>query len=141
MTALLIRLYYCNSSHEVLDKSPDTASAFKIINVTTNDGHPFGTGNSNSSVTGKYVDNPGGGVMTQAFYLDVPSWRQLAEHYRHKSNSLGKRRNRFDLVTACIKSSKQSLRNGIISNRLSRFWRFQPKWLSRNSIWFKNGIG
>jgi alpha-amylase len=41
MTALLIRLYSCNSSDEVLDKSPDTASAFKIINVTTNDGHPF----------------------------------------------------------------------------------------------------
>jgi alpha-amylase len=73
LTALLMGLYSCNSSDETFDKSAETSSTFKIINVTTHDGHPFSTGNSKSSITGKYVDNPGGGVMMQAFYWDVPS--------------------------------------------------------------------
>jgi len=72
LTALLAGLYSCNSSDEVSDKSPE-ASTFKIINVTTHDGRPFSTGISKTSLTGKYVDNPGGGVMMQAFYWDVPS--------------------------------------------------------------------
>ena len=72
LTALLIGLNSCNTSDEATDKSTEV-STFKIINVTKHDGRPFSTGNSKTSITGKYVDNPGGGVMMQAFYWDVPS--------------------------------------------------------------------
>ena len=71
-TALITGLISCSGD----DKTETNTSAipsFKIINVTTHDGRPFSTGISNTSLTGKYVDNPGGGVMMQAFYWDVPS--------------------------------------------------------------------
>lgn len=73
LTALLAGLYSCNSSDEISSTNTSAATPFKVINVTTHDGRPFSTGNSKTSLTGKYVDNPGGGVMMQAFYWDVPS--------------------------------------------------------------------
>ncbi|WP_264565253.1 alpha-amylase [Flavobacterium sp. N3904] len=73
LCALLVGLYSCNSSDEATTNSIETAREFKIINVTTHDGRPFSTGKTSSSITGKYVDNPGGGVMMQAFYWDVPA--------------------------------------------------------------------
>ncbi|WP_343610048.1 alpha-amylase [Chryseobacterium oranimense] len=42
----------------------------KIVNVTNHDGRPFSTGSA--SVTGKFVSGPGGGVLMQGFYWDVP---------------------------------------------------------------------
>ncbi|HEX9151102.1 MAG TPA: alpha-amylase, partial [Flavobacterium sp.] len=73
LSALLVGFYSCSPNDAVVTDSPATASQFKIINVTHHDGHPFSTGKTSSSLTGKYVANPGGGVMMQAFYWDVPS--------------------------------------------------------------------
>lgn len=42
----------------------------KTVNVTTHDGRPFSTGSG--SVSGKFVSGPGGGVLMQGFYWDVP---------------------------------------------------------------------
>lgn len=73
LSALLVGFYSCNSNDDLTSDSSPTASAFKVINVTNHDGHPFSTGSTSSSKTGRYVANPGGGVMMQAFYWDVPS--------------------------------------------------------------------
>jgi hypothetical protein len=45
----------------------------KVIDVTHHDGHPFSTGKSMTTDYRKIVANPGGGVMMQAFYWDVPA--------------------------------------------------------------------
>jgi alpha-amylase len=73
LTVLLAGLYSCNSSDETSNSNTSATTPFKVINVTTHDGRPFSIGASKTSLTGKYVDNPGGGVMMQAFYWDVPS--------------------------------------------------------------------
>lgn len=49
----------------------------KTVNVTHHDGRPFSTGSSSASAQSKFVAGPGGGVMMQGFYWDVPeggSW-------------------------------------------------------------------
>ncbi len=71
VTALLAGFSSCNSSDEINETNTSAAVPFKVINVTTHDGRPFSTGNSKTSLTGKYVDNPGGGVMMQPFNCDV----------------------------------------------------------------------
>lgn len=65
-------LYSCSQNETNDNDAKAESQQFKIINVTHHDGKPFSTGTS-SSLTGKYVDNPGGGVMMQAFYWDVPA--------------------------------------------------------------------
>jgi alpha-amylase len=73
LAAVATLMYSCtqNETNEIDSKAQ--SQQFEIINVTHHDGKPFSTGTSNSSLTGKYVDNPGGGVMMQAFYWDVPA--------------------------------------------------------------------
>jgi alpha-amylase len=73
ISALLVGLYSCNSNDDLVTDSATAASQFKVINVTHHDGQPFSTGKSTNSTTGRYVANPGGGVMMQAFYWDVPA--------------------------------------------------------------------
>jgi alpha-amylase len=73
LVAIVIGFYSCNSNEDFVTKSSNTTSDFKIINVTHHDGHPFSTGNASPNTTAKYVANPGGGVMMQAFYWDVPA--------------------------------------------------------------------
>ena len=65
----------CSCSQNEISETDSRSQSeeFQIINVTNHDGKPFDTGTSNASLTGKYVDNPGGGVMMQAFYWDVPA--------------------------------------------------------------------
>jgi alpha-amylase len=46
-------------------------SGIKVVDITTHDGHSFDSGNL-SGTSAKYVSNPGGGVMMQAFYWDCP---------------------------------------------------------------------
>ncbi|MFV8326713.1 alpha-amylase [Flavobacterium sp. ZS1P14] len=91
LSALLVGFYSCSSNDAAVTDSPATASQFKIINVTHHDGHPFSTGKTTSSLTGKYVANPGGGVMMQAFYWDVPSggtwWNTVNAKVTEWSNS------------------------------------------------------
>jgi alpha-amylase len=49
-------------------KDQQGTKALSSIDVTHHDGHPFSTGKSmTTTTTGKYVANPGGGVMMQAF--------------------------------------------------------------------------
>ena len=62
----------CQNNDEIVDKSPEQLEVHnKTVNVTTHDGRPFSTGSS-SSVNGKFVSGPGGGVLMQGFYWDVP---------------------------------------------------------------------
>jgi len=88
--ALVAGLYSCNTTDEITDEN-EQSSSFKIINVTTHDGRPFSTGNSQTSPTGRYVNNPGGGVMMQAFYWDVPAggnwWNTLGTKVTAWSNA------------------------------------------------------
>ncbi|WP_336958146.1 alpha-amylase [Chryseobacterium contaminans] len=44
----------------------------KIVNVTKHDGRPFSTGSESGSIQGKFVAGPGGSVLMQGFYWDVP---------------------------------------------------------------------
>ena len=73
MTAIMAFFYSCSSNETNEVDSRAQSQQFEIINVTHHDGKPFSTGTKSSSSTGKYVDNPGGGVMMQAFYWDVPA--------------------------------------------------------------------
>ncbi|WP_291098782.1 alpha-amylase [Flavobacterium sp. UBA5153] len=89
--ALFIGFYSCNSN-DVLQQGPPTPSAqYKVIDVTHHDGHPFSTGTQTPSATGKYAANPGGGVMMQAFYWDVPVggtwWNIIATKVTEWSNA------------------------------------------------------
>jgi alpha-amylase len=72
LTAAFAFFYSCETSETNDLETRAQSEQFEIVNVTTHDGKPFSTG-TNTSSTGKYVANPGGGVMMQAFYWDVPS--------------------------------------------------------------------
>lgn len=72
LSVLLVGFYSCNLNEEIITDSALAASQFKVINVTHHDGHSFTT-RKTASITGKYIANPGGGVMMQAFYWDVPA--------------------------------------------------------------------
>jgi alpha-amylase len=69
--------------------------------IDHHDGHPFSTGKSmTATTTGKYVANPGGGVMMQAFtgmYLLVETGGS-----KYKSNSMVKCWYRFHLASSGI---------------------------------------
>ncbi len=62
-------LFACEPS-EVDDLELQQENA--IIQVTTHDGKPFSTG-KNASLSKAFSAGPGGGVMMQAFYWDVPA--------------------------------------------------------------------
>ncbi len=61
------------------EENPVLTNDFKIIQVTNHSGKAFSTG----SQSNKTVSYPGGGIMMQAFYWDVPSggtwWDNVAE--------------------------------------------------------------
>ena len=63
----------CNTTENSDNQISVQKTEIKIVNVTHHDGRPFSTGQSTSIAAAKYVANPGGGVMMQAFYWDVPS--------------------------------------------------------------------
>ncbi|MEP7093193.1 MAG: alpha-amylase, partial [Flavobacterium sp.] len=73
ITAITVFFYSCSQNEADQVDTKAESQQFKIINVTNHDGKPFNSGDAKSSSTGKYVDNPGGGVMMQAFYWDVPA--------------------------------------------------------------------
>src|SRR4051812_27550052 len=72
LTAVTAFFYSCSQNETEQTNTRAESQQFEIINVT-HDGRPFSTGDAKTSATGKYVDNPGGGVMMQAFYWDVPA--------------------------------------------------------------------
>ena len=82
LVALMSGFYSCNSNDAIEQAAkPETSVHNKVVNVTHHDGRSFNNGIS-SNLTGKYVANPGGGVMMQAFYWDVPAggnwWNTLS---------------------------------------------------------------
>ena len=70
---LFIGFNSCNTIESADNQISDQKKEIKVVNVTQHDGRPFSTGQSTSIAAAKYVANPGGGVMMQAFYWDVPS--------------------------------------------------------------------
>jgi alpha-amylase len=84
-------LYACNSTDDLQGPTAGTKALSKVIDVTHHDGHPFSTGKSmTTTTTGKYVANPGGGVMMQAFYWDVPAgnwWNTVSTKVTAWSNA------------------------------------------------------
>lgn len=63
----------------------------KIVNVTHHDGRPFSTGVRSGSAQAKFVSGPGGGVMMQGFYWDVPDggnwWNTVKDKLTAWSNA------------------------------------------------------
>jgi alpha-amylase len=64
--------FYSCSKDEKLENSSITNQS-KVVQITNHDGAPFNTGSSSNFSNQKYVANPGGGVMMQAFYWDCPA--------------------------------------------------------------------
>ena len=69
--AVIFSLNSCEKNDENSDTPNPSSRDFKIINVTKHDGKPFDTGITSN--VGKFAAGPGGGVMMQAFYWDVPA--------------------------------------------------------------------
>jgi alpha-amylase len=67
---LLAGLVLSSCQNEELDNK--TTQEFQPIQVTKHDGRPFSTGGS-SDYASRYTAGPGGEVMMQAFYWDVPA--------------------------------------------------------------------
>ncbi len=62
-------MFSCQTAEE---DNLDIQKENSILNVTTHDGQPFNNGQS-TSINKSFTPGPGGGVMMQAFYWDVPS--------------------------------------------------------------------
>ena len=63
----------------------------KIVNVTHHDGKPFNTGSGSGSAHAKFVAGPGGSVLMQGFYWDVPDggnwWNTVKDKLTAWSNA------------------------------------------------------
>lgn len=63
----------------------------KIVNVTHHDGRPFSTGAGSGSAQAKFVAGPGGSVLMQGFYWDVPDggnwWNTVKDKLTAWSNA------------------------------------------------------
>lgn len=63
----------CRTSDELTtEPSKQEEVHNKTVHVTQHDGRPFSTGNESGSLQGKFIAGPGGGVLMQGFYWDVP---------------------------------------------------------------------
>jgi len=80
--SIFISILFTSCTNEVSDDDKEiTLNNFKIIEVTTHDGHPFDSGSSQIG-TRAYTGGSGGGIMMQAFYWDVPAggtWWETVE--------------------------------------------------------------
>jgi alpha-amylase len=66
-------LFFASCEQEQISSELELAQQnSEVVHVTTHDGAPFTT-NPNVSERGKFVGGPGGGVMMQGFYWDVPA--------------------------------------------------------------------
>lgn len=63
----------------------------KIVNVTNHDGRPFSTGKGSGAIQGKFIAGPGGSVLMQGFYWDVPDggnwWNTVKDKLTAWSNA------------------------------------------------------
>ena len=72
LLTMIFVIYSCNKD-ENTDISSDNGES-KVIEVTTHSGEPFTTDiNKIGGSSSRYIANPGGGVMMQAFYWDCPA--------------------------------------------------------------------
>ncbi len=62
-------MFSCQTAEE---DNLDIQKEGSIVNVTSHNGQPFSNGQS-TSISKAFTPGPGGGVMMQAFYWDVPS--------------------------------------------------------------------
>ena len=63
----------CQNRDELINETSRQEEVHdKTVNVTHHDGRPFSTGKDSGSTNGKFVAGPGGGVLMQGFYWDVP---------------------------------------------------------------------
>lgn len=72
LTALLVMLVAACGKEDFGDEQKVASQQSEIVSVTAHDGHPFDSGSGQAS-TRAYTGGPGGGVMMQAFYWDVPA--------------------------------------------------------------------
>ncbi|MFC3755821.1 alpha-amylase [Chryseobacterium tructae] len=82
----------CQSNDELSTKSSKGQEVHdKIVNVTHHDGRPFSTGKVSGSAQGKFVAGPGGSVLMQGFYWDVPDggnwWNTVKDKLTAWSNA------------------------------------------------------
>ncbi|MCQ9640824.1 alpha-amylase [Chryseobacterium sp. WG14] len=82
----------CESNDDIGNKSSQEQEVHdKIVNVTHHDGRPFSTGGGSGSLQGKFVAGPGGGVLMQGFYWDVPEggnwWNTVKDKLTAWSNA------------------------------------------------------
>ncbi|RXM40285.1 alpha-amylase [Chryseobacterium sp. CH21] len=82
----------CRTSDELItEPSKQEEVHNKTVNVTHHDGRPFSTGNGSGSLQGKFVAGPGGGVLMQGFYWDVPEggnwWNTVKDKLTAWSNA------------------------------------------------------
>ncbi len=68
---ILILSFACEK--ETISKIDAQIEPTEIVHVTTHSGAPFSIGKLESKNNAKYVSGPGGGVMMQGFYWDVPA--------------------------------------------------------------------
>lgn len=84
-------LFYACQVQEVSTPVAEVEKEFTPYQVTFHDGRPFSTGKDYSDPKGKYVAGPGGPVMMQAFYWDVPAggtwWDNVASKIPDWSNA------------------------------------------------------
>ncbi len=70
LVSLLALLFAC--TNQELSKKEPAPSESNVIQVTNHDGRPF-VAIPNASANGRFTPGPGGGVLMQAFYWDVPA--------------------------------------------------------------------
>ena len=82
----------CRTSDELMTEPTRQEEVHnKTVNVTHHDGRPFSTGSGSGSTQSKFVAGPGGGVLMQGFYWDVPEggnwWNTVKDKITAWSNA------------------------------------------------------
>ncbi|MEO9869455.1 alpha-amylase [Ekhidna sp.] len=71
-TGYLLFLFSCEEEREVTELNTAQENT-SIVHVTDHDGKPFSTSTNSNEEKGRYTAGPGGGVMMQGFYWDIPA--------------------------------------------------------------------
>jgi len=91
LVALLGSFYACTSTDDYQPTAAASKAQYRVVDVTHHDGRPFSTGSHLANAQGRYVANPGGGVMMQGFYWDCPSggnwWNTVTSKLTDWSNA------------------------------------------------------
>ncbi len=71
--SFLILFIAACSGDEPQTETEQAQQLSEVIQVTNHDGRPFSTQPGGSTANGRFTPGPGGGVMMQGFYWDVPA--------------------------------------------------------------------